>query len=246
MSKRNCSYTCSSVGRLNQPEETRVESHCKRNSPTFKTSFVKAGEVVYFGFAKHLSTWNMVSVNLSSDLGSWWHFGFKCVRVRVLPMGGEISTLPPLLPPNFTTCTFTKRIASIRVFSFFLRSYLKRITSIHTLSLTLPSEDGESRQKPRGLKKGVPPFPQVCLLDFDFQYGHVGFCMMWRFLLWSFHGRSTKTFGVSFSWYYRHIYMSWYPNRYMIYTYGLFWYCTCISMFAMRRWWTVWFLSWQV
>ena len=102
-------------------------------------------------------------------------------------------------------------------------------------------EDGESRQKPRGLKKGVPPFPQVCLLDFDFQYGHVGFCMMWRFLLWSFHGRSTKTFGVSFSWYYRHIYMSWYPNRYMIYTYGLFWYYTYISMFAMRRWWTVWF-----
>ena len=34
-------------------------------------------------------------------------------------------------------------------------------------------EDGESRQKPRGLKKGVPPFQHVCLFDFDFQYGHV-------------------------------------------------------------------------
>ena len=35
-------------------------------------------------------------------------------------------------------------------------------------------EDGESRQKPRGLKKGVPPFQHVSLLEFDFQYGHVG------------------------------------------------------------------------
>ena len=32
--------------RLNQPEKTSVESYCKRNSPTFKTSVVKAGEVV--------------------------------------------------------------------------------------------------------------------------------------------------------------------------------------------------------
>jgi len=35
-------------------------------------------------------------------------------------------------------------------------------------------ENGESRQKPSGLKKGVPPCQHVSLLDFDFQCGHVG------------------------------------------------------------------------
>ena len=36
-------------------------------------------------------------------------------------------------------------------------------------SLTLPSEDGESRQKPRGLKRWSIGFAHVSLLDFDFQ-----------------------------------------------------------------------------
>ena len=36
-------------------------------------------------------------------------------------------------------------------------------------SLTLPSEDGESRQKPRGWKRWAIGFAHVSLLDFDFQ-----------------------------------------------------------------------------
>ena len=54
--------------------------------------------------AKTLWTWNTVTwLKLSCDFMPWWHFGFKQCRVRVLPMVGEISTLPALLRPNFTT-----------------------------------------------------------------------------------------------------------------------------------------------
>ena len=162
---------------------------------------MKVGEArfTYRGLKNNLFTCNTVTwMKLSYDFTPWWLCGFKQQRVRVLPMVGEISTLPALLPPNFTTFTFTKRITSIRVFSLLFCSSLKRITSIQSLSLTLPSEDGESRQKPRGLKKGVPPFQHVCLFDFDFQYGHVVVWLMWLFIFESFHGGSTKTFGVSF------------------------------------------------
>jgi hypothetical protein len=48
------------------------------------------------------------------------------------------------------------------------------------------------------------------------------------------------------SWYYRHTYMSWYPNRYMIYIRTVWILYIYISTFAMRRWWTVWFFTWQV
>ena len=41
------------------------------------------------------------------------------------------------------------------------------------------------------------------------------------FHFWSSHGGSTKAFGgrlaYLFSWYYRHTYMSWYIDMYMIY-----------------------------
>ena len=78
-------------------------------------------------------------------------------------------------------------------------------------------EDGESRQKPRGLKKGVPPSQHVSLLDFEFQCGHVGVCLMCVFHFGHFTADRRRRLAYLFSWYYRHTYMSWYIDMYMIY-----------------------------
>ena len=101
-------------------------------------------------------------------------FWFQVCEGECFAHGRRNFNPPRFAPTQFHHLFFTKRITSIRVFFLLWCSSLKRITSIQSLSLTLPSEDGESRQKPRGLKKGVPPFQHVSLLDFDYQYGHVG------------------------------------------------------------------------
>ena len=127
---------------------------------------MKVGEVrfTYCGLQSNLFTWNTVTwLKLSYDFMSWWHCGFKQHRVRVLPMVGEISTLPALLPTQFH------------------HLLLNEEDHIHSCctSLTLPSEDGESRQKPRGWKRWSIGFAHVSLLDFDFQIADMSVMSFW-------------------------------------------------------------------
>ena len=63
-------------------------------------------------------------------------------------------------------------------------------------SLTLPSEDGESRQKPRGLKRWSIGFAHVSLLDFDFQIADMSVMSFWV-QLHVFHGGSTTAYLLS-------------------------------------------------
>ena len=141
----------------------------------------------------------------------WWHFGFKCCWARVLPMVGEISTLPALLPPNFPKFFFERRGLHP-----FVANFPNEEDHIHSFSLTQPSEDGESRQKPRGVKKKES--------DSTCQLAWFWFSVMWHVVvccadficgvcLFYFRGVSMTAYGVT------------YPD--IMYWYMIIWYlCT--------------------
>ena len=129
---------------------------------------MKVGEVrfTYCGLQNNLFTWNTVTwLKLSYDFMSWWHFGFKQHRVRVLPMVGEISTLPALLPTQFHHLLLNEED---HIHSF-PQIHTKRITFIRVV-LAWP-------YRPR--KRWSIGFAHVSLLDFDFQIADMSVMSFW-------------------------------------------------------------------
>ena len=146
--------------------------------------------------AKHVVTWNIPFLTLSHDFMSWWHFGFKCVRVSVLPMVGEISTLPALLPPNFTTFSSRRGLHPF-VSSVNFRALLWR--GLHPFKVEPnPTVLG------RGVSTKAPWFVKRCSTISACQLAwfwlSVRTCRRWIDVLFDvqiFHDGSTKAFGVS-------------------------------------------------